>query len=189
MRSGRRFIVVALEIATFVAFVLLVIVWITSFETPQSFGHEKRMSSSGGWDYTFVGVSAFEGVVAVGKMREVGSGMAASVTVSRSRWIAGPNTSLWWEFDRRRTFASFGADYIYKRPIGLVRTGWLVTSPMWFALLLTLWPVAMWSGVFVGRVRARRRMARGKCAGCGYDLRGIDTDRCPECGRSRNLQP
>lgn len=30
--------------------------------------------------------------------------------------------------------------------------------------------------------RLHRRHARGACLACGYDLRGIDADRCPECG-------
>ena len=25
----------------------------------------------------------------------------------------------------------------------------------------------------------------GRCAHCGYDLRGTDSDRCPECGNDR----
>jgi hypothetical protein len=32
-----------------------------------------------------------------------------------------------------------------------------------------------------------RRVQRGACAGCGYDLRGLGGEevRCPECGRVR----
>ncbi len=32
------------------------------------------------------------------------------------------------------------------------------------------------------KVRAERIRAANKCASCMYDLAGIDTDRCPECG-------
>jgi hypothetical protein len=31
--------------------------------------------------------------------------------------------------------------------------------------------------------RARRR-GRGLCAGCGYSLKGLTPDRCPECGEA-----
>ena len=31
--------------------------------------------------------------------------------------------------------------------------------------------------------RAARRRQIGLCSACGYDLRGGDSDRCPECGR------
>ena len=31
--------------------------------------------------------------------------------------------------------------------------------------------------------RTEHRMAHGRCAYCGYDLRGSDADQCPECGR------
>ncbi|HEY2589294.1 MAG TPA: hypothetical protein VGI81_26350 [Tepidisphaeraceae bacterium] len=33
-----------------------------------------------------------------------------------------------------------------------------------------------------GRLRDRRRARTGRCLGCGYDLRGCPSDRCPECG-------
>lgn len=35
------------------------------------------------------------------------------------------------------------------------------------------------------RITERRR--HGLCIGCGYDLRGLDGGRCPECGRSRTI--
>jgi len=35
------------------------------------------------------------------------------------------------------------------------------------------------------RRRARRRAAEGLCTGCGYDLRGGHSGRCPECGLAK----
>jgi hypothetical protein len=57
----------------------------------------------------------------------------------------------------------------------------------WVVLIAAFgtWPAA-WIGIGVYReLRSRRRRARGRCVGCGYDLRGSDNaggGRCPECG-------
>ncbi len=51
---------------------------------------------------------------------------------------------------------------------------------MWIpALLLAIMPARL---VFI-RYRGRRRLRRGLCARCGYDLRA-STGRCPECGEA-----
>ncbi len=55
---------------------------------------------------------------------------------------------------------------------------------------LPLWPV-FWTCVPLAVVlwatpAARRqvRRRRNRCVGCGYPLRGLTSNRCPECGRS-----
>jgi hypothetical protein len=58
---------------------------------------------------------------------------------------------------------------------------WVIVVPYWFLLLITgLLPLRC---VFLmrGRWRREKRLARGQCEHCGYDLRGTP-DRCPECG-------
>jgi hypothetical protein len=55
-----------------------------------------------------------------------------------------------------------------------------VCIPYWsLALPLSLCPIAgTWRGL-----RLRRRLRRGQCPRCGYDLRGsTESGRCPECG-------
>ena len=58
------------------------------------------------------------------------------------------------------------------------RRDYSVIVPVWFVLLVTaIVPLRF------GRhwLRRRRRIRRGHCAECGYDLRA-SRDRCPECG-------
>lgn len=75
---------------------------------------------------------------------------------------------------------------------------WWCTSACSLMLLVALGiePVAMtsvvaWHGVVFGvivswAVRTRtRRLSGSHCAGCGYDLAGIEGPVCPECGRAR----
>jgi hypothetical protein len=74
------------------------------------------------------------------------------------------------------------------RPTGLVITGTvtlqdvqLMIIPLYapLVLLAIAWP--LW--LFIPRrVRRWRRRRKGRCASCGYDLRGSAGDICPECG-------
>jgi hypothetical protein len=53
-----------------------------------------------------------------------------------------------------------------------------VLLPLLFGLLVWLWFV-------IGRardVRYQNRMSDGRCWKCNYELCGITSDRCPECG-------
>ena len=69
--------------------------------------------------------------------------------------------------------------YIPGKPVW---AGLFVNVVVWSAFVLLLsystWPFS--------RARALIRRAKGQCAKCGYDLRGLQTDgRCPECGWNR----
>ncbi len=45
---------------------------------------------------------------------------------------------------------------------------------------------ALAAGFYAGPAFLRgRRVPDGTCAHCGYDLRGIDSNKCPECGAPR----
>jgi hypothetical protein len=56
----------------------------------------------------------------------------------------------------------------------LVSLGAFLTSLAWMARSRSM--IAAW--------KQRRAAARGVCAGCGYDLSGLATSSCPECGLS-----
>ena len=58
----------------------------------------------------------------------------------------------------------------------LVDEGDGFSVPAWFATFLVGLLLAI---AFAGKVRSRRRLALGRCAKCGYDLRATP-DRCPE---------
>jgi len=65
---------------------------------------------------------------------------------------------------------------------GLNVLGDTVTAPFWFpALLFGVYPlIALRRGI--RQARRRRRDRGGLCADCGYNLTGLASGRCPECG-------
>jgi len=59
-------------------------------------------------------------------------------------------------------------------------------TPIWPGFAInTVFYAAILSLPFIafGRIRHRRRIRRGLCPKCGYDLRGRSHAVCPECGR------
>jgi hypothetical protein len=59
----------------------------------------------------------------------------------------------------------------------------LGSAPHWAFVLDLAAPPALWCAARGRRSLRRRRRGRlGLCVACGYDLRNIPVDRCPECG-------
>jgi hypothetical protein len=57
------------------------------------------------------------------------------------------------------------------------------TMPLWAsALLLSLWPIVAGLLFLRRHRRLNHRRKLGLCLDCGYDLRGLESPRCPECG-------
>jgi hypothetical protein len=79
----------------------------------------------------------------------------------------------------------YGNGRIAAGPGVIITTGapvgapFLLEVPLWMPLLLLLAPLIV-SAV-------RRRVRKGRCLSCGYDLRGMSGEKCPECGAA--VQP
>lgn len=64
----------------------------------------------------------------------------------------------------------------------------IMTRPAWSSFLLWLPGVALvlwgieWGARAIVRALRRLRVPYGHCVSCGYDLAGIDSSVCPECG-------
>ena len=57
-----------------------------------------------------------------------------------------------------------------------------VSAPTWFILLGCAAVITLPARSVLRDRRRRSRLGRGCCPACGYDLRGANHDRCPECG-------
>jgi hypothetical protein len=55
----------------------------------------------------------------------------------------------------------------------------ILKVPQWLAGIVAI--ALLWRPIRVALIQHRRRR-RGLCLACGYDLRDIQSDRCPECG-------
>ncbi len=67
-------------------------------------------------------------------------------------------------------------NYGFVLPVVQYESDIVVTIPLWVPLALALVPTA------VMYLLDRRRQAPGLCRRCQYDLRGLTSPRCPECG-------
>ena len=70
----------------------------------------------------------------------------------------------------------------YRRKVMPGTPAYQVGIPTW-SLILVFAIKPAWSYAVLNR--RRKRIAAGMCASCGYDLHGIDGDRCPECGTNQ----
>jgi hypothetical protein len=82
--------------------------------------------------------------------------------------------------ERHQKFIDFYLGFVWLRDD--VGTFWLVGIPLYvFALFLAAFPVLR---VAWPMLRRSRRLSKGRCPECGYDIRAT-RDRCPECGTQR----
>jgi len=92
----------------------------------------------------------------------------------------GPPTSNFAVFDVVRFTRGQFAPILPTHPTGTYSL--LSTSYAVPVALLAISPIIWWSPQRRRRRLVARRIAMGLCPACGYDLRGISSPRCPECG-------
>jgi hypothetical protein len=98
-----------------------------------------------------------------------------------SPWVA--DETGWTHFSHSADSSLGGTDYS-RRLLGFgggqqLNGGIFVNVPYWFTAAIGAVPTLL----LVRAERRRRRILRGGCPVCGYDLRATP-DRCPECGQS-----
>lgn len=92
---------------------------------------------------------------------------------------------------RRGPIAPFGA--MWRRPVvPAIEPGGSPVIQVSMVRFPAVVPVAMLlvfplTAYLRGPWLRRRRMRRGQCPDCGYDLQGLTEPRCPECGRTTRL--
>ncbi|HEX2970752.1 MAG TPA: hypothetical protein VHP11_00365 [Tepidisphaeraceae bacterium] len=98
------------------------------------------------------------------------------------------NLSAYWAQQRSYGFLGFVASRSTsscrdeKNRLGLAGTWFSLGVPYWLIMMLTLILPLVW-GQQEWKQRRTRRIARGLCPICGYDLRAHRPgQRCPECG-------
>ncbi len=74
------------------------------------------------------------------------------------------------------------------RVVNGVQTGWVfkplaAAHDLTYAVTLLAWIYAI---LVIPRWKLRRRRAKNQCPACAYDLAGLTTPTCPECGSTTN---
>ncbi len=101
---------------------------------------------------------------------KISAGQGGLAFISMPAW--DPQWSVFTHFD----FAELprNAPFFFWFRILRPSDGYLI--PIWFIAFLAAIPTAL-----LWRINARR-LGRGLCPNCGYDMAGVDGQICPECG-------
>ena len=60
--------------------------------------------------------------------------------------------------------------------------GWLVTAPLWSILVYQIYLIRIRGQLLLYLQTAASRQRLPMCLRCGYNLEGVTSGRCPECG-------
>lgn len=197
--SERRWRHVAFSICTGVALLLCAaaaVAWILSYRTHFAgivitSRPEKRSVTRARVHLTRGGLSYF-------REQDVYGALDPDETRRQWNWATSPATdypgrdSLWRRAQINRAgFAYLQLDFVLppaEDPRSQLRAHWFAwVVPMWVVWLLTAVPAALGVRGWLRRARRRRRLSRGLCPTCGYDVKPSESTSCPECGT--NLTP
>ena len=137
-----------------------------------------RITSSGSstiWDHVIIVQSGWPIAAFEGRRWDIGQPFTSALAVSDAmRRTPTHNTTIFHQTISIARTASGSREYRL-----------LPWRPMWpgFAINTLFYAAILWL-LFPGSLALRRfiRRKRRLCAACGYDLRGADHERCPECG-------
>ena len=182
-------------------FLLLVILaaWAWSYRRSDRFTWRWVDNAAGRTAWGDLRVSSAEGGVAAGRRRSETRGAEVSPTVRRDplgiswttygaptypRRVDGPRFDFerWgfaWDWTRSRETKDWGDGPRTEEYAAAV----VIVPYAALALPAAVLPVGRGFGAAWRRAARWRRLRRGRCGGCGYDLRGSG-GRCPECGEA-----
>ena len=100
--------------------------------------------------------------------------------IERSSKVGRPRRFRFWRSKpRSRTLVALSG-----KTYGITTRTTVIAFPLWASVVLfSLCPSAVLLYGRLHRYRLRRRVRHNQCLGCGYDLTGNVSGRCPECGR------
>ena len=178
--------VTVLWVRSYWTYDVVTIRWNSAAAEPVSSGHLVRCMSYPGhiwlnwWSATGANAAFWQNTFRVGgswSHTVGGEGPAVEVSGWHYQWPSRwQNRAFLWEYDEEAPSTRGG--FTFARVVV-----WGVAVPHWSVVLLAgVLPLTRLRVVVAAR-RRTRRIGRGQCIRCGYDLRATP-DRCPECGRT-----
>jgi hypothetical protein len=175
---------IAWRILVFSSFVLCIAtlaLWMRSYSHSDAFDRWRRDVGGPGTYHDTTGVFSSRGAVGTGRLRIYLPTTQDWPADPRWRFNSQPARAVSWE--HRWWFLGFGY-WNVRYPAGPAHRGLHpvgVTVPHWFIATLFAIPPTIWARRGWRERRKRKRVERGLCAACGYDVRA-NPERCPECG-------